>query len=91
MSTNLVKILKEAFQKGLEKELLQLLFTFNELEQINDRCEIIKGLVREKETQRELSQRLNLSIAKITRGSNELKRISRKLTAFLENYYEENK
>jgi len=83
MSTKFTKILKDAMDLGVEDELLELLCTINELEQINARIEIIRGLVKGKETQRELAQRLNLSIAKITRGSNELKRMSPRLLEFL--------
>ncbi len=53
-----------------------LLLTFEERKNLSLRYLIIQGLLSEKETQRELAQRLGVSIAKITRGSNELKRFS---------------
>jgi len=54
-------------------DLLDLFLTLEEKESISDRYAIIHGLLANKETQRELSQSLNVSIAKITRGSNALK------------------
>ena len=38
------------------------------------RCLIIKALLEKKAPQRQIAEELNVSIAKITRGSNELKR-----------------
>ena len=62
------------------KEILDTLFdlflTFEEKKNLALRYLIIQGLLAKKETQRELAQRLQVSIAKITRGSNELKRMS---------------
>jgi TrpR family trp operon transcriptional repressor len=48
------------------------------------RCLIIKALLDQKNPQREIAENLKVSIAKITRGSNELKRISPQLKAYLE-------
>lgn len=45
---------------------------------------IVKELLRGKKTQRQIAQALNVSIAKITRGSNELKRCHFSLTTFLQ-------
>lgn len=79
----IMKLLGEASPDAMRLELMELLFTPNELEQLIARYEIIKNLVRGRETQRGISANLKLSIAKITRGSNELKRISPELRAFL--------
>lgn len=61
------------------KEILATLFdlflTFEEKKNLALRYLIVQGLLEQKETQRELAQRLQVSIAKITRGSNELKRM----------------
>lgn len=81
---NLIALLKEAPDEQVQQELMKLLFTHQELEQLVARFEIISGLLTKTETQRELSSRLGLSIAKITRGSNELKRCSPELRAFLQ-------
>jgi TrpR family trp operon transcriptional repressor len=67
-------------------ELFELFFTFEEKSSIETRCLIVKALLGEKTTQREIAKNFNVSIAKITRGSNELKRISPKLLRFLQKY-----
>jgi TrpR family trp operon transcriptional repressor len=58
---------------------LDLLLTPEEKEDIIDRLRIIRELLLELKTQREISADLNVSIAKITRGSNALKRIDKPL------------
>ncbi len=63
--------------------LLDCFLTIEEKEVIADRFSIIKGLLDEKQTQREMAEKLNVSIAKITRGSNALKSVDPKLKAFL--------
>lgn len=65
-------------------ELFDLLLTPEEKSSLQTRCLIVKALLDQKETQREISSHLKVSISKITRGSNELKRISPKLKKFLE-------
>lgn len=62
---------------------LHLFLTQEEKESIATRCLIIKELIKQEKTQRDISEDLNVSIAKITRGSNELKRMPPKLIAFL--------
>jgi TrpR family trp operon transcriptional repressor len=47
------------------------------------RCLIIRDLLMQEQTQREIAKNLNVSIAKITRGSNELKRIKDPLLTYL--------
>ena len=64
--------------------LFDFFFTTEERESFADRYAIIKALLENKETQRELSDSLKVSIAKITRGSNALKRIDPILKSFLE-------
>jgi len=55
--------------------LFDLLLTPEEKENLSMRCLIIRDLLSQKQTQREIAKNLNVSIAKITRGSNELKRL----------------
>lgn len=64
-------------------ELCDLLFTFEEKGQIALRVELVKELLKGEKTQRQISQDLNISIAKITRGSNALKRVSDHLKAHI--------
>ncbi|MDP1573979.1 MAG: trp operon repressor [Coxiellaceae bacterium] len=63
--------------------LFDFFFTAEEKESLADRYAIIKALLENKKTQRELSESLNVSIAKITRGSNALKIIDPQLKVFL--------
>lgn len=63
--------------------LLDFFLTIEEKSAIADRYAIIKGLLDNELTQRELSATLKVSIAKITRGSNALKTISPKLKRIL--------
>lgn len=63
--------------------LYDLLLTPEEKESLATRCLIIKELLAQDKTQREIAKDLQVSIAKITRGSNELKRISTKLKHYL--------
>jgi TrpR family trp operon transcriptional repressor len=63
--------------------LFELLLTQEEKESIAARCLIIMELIKNEKTQREMAADLNVSIAKITRGSNELKRMPLKLIEFL--------
>ena len=63
--------------------LFELLLTQEEKESIAMRCLIISDLLKQEKTQREIAENLHVSIAKITRGSNELKRMPSKLIDFL--------
>jgi TrpR family trp operon transcriptional repressor len=67
----------------LTEELFNLLLTPEEKASIETRCLIIKELLAQQKTQRQISHDLQVSIAKITRGSNELKRISAQLKSYL--------
>jgi TrpR family transcriptional regulator, trp operon repressor len=58
------------------KELFDLFFTLEEKEDVAKRFCILKALLEEKLTQREVAEKLGVSISKITRGSNALKIIS---------------
>ena len=63
--------------------LLDLFLTQEEKESIATRCLIVMELLKQEKTQRVMAEDLHVSIAKITRGSNELKRMSPKLIEFL--------
>lgn len=68
------------------EELLSLFLTIEEKEHLSSRMQIIKALLDEKLSQREISDEMKVSISQITRGSNALKVISNDLLKFLENY-----
>lgn len=65
------------------RELLNFLFTHEEKEHVVTRINLIRELLMGKRTQREIAKALNVSIAKITRGSNNLKTVSADLRRFL--------
>jgi TrpR family trp operon transcriptional repressor len=67
------------------RTLFDLFLTQEEKENLATRYLIVKELMKEEKTQREMAKDLQVSIAKITRGSNELKRINPKLFALLRN------
>lgn len=66
--------------------LLDVFLTLEEKSNIAMRCLIIKNLLEKEKTQRKIAQELNVSIAKITRGSNELKRLDSKTLEQLKKY-----
>lgn len=63
--------------------MFDLFLTAEEKADMAMRFLIIKELLAEEKTQREIAKDSNVSIAKITRGSNELKRTDRKLLIYL--------
>lgn len=72
-----------------EKE-LALLFDFlmtpEEKENFATRVSLIKELLKKQKTQRDIAEHLNISIAKITRGSNALKQLDEKMLERLEKF-----
>jgi TrpR family trp operon transcriptional repressor len=56
--------------------LLSLFLTYEERADLTTRYSIVKELLEAKLTQRTIAKELDVSIAKITRGSNELKTLS---------------
>lgn len=68
------------------QEFFDLILTIEEKNTIATRALIIKALLEEKESQRQMSERLKVSISKITRGSNAIKIITRNLKEFLKNH-----
>lgn len=65
------------------EKLLQVLFTHDERNDMAKRVQIIRGLLKGDKTQRQLAHELNVSIAKITRGSNALKSVDDEVRALL--------
>jgi len=80
----LLRLCLSAKNEDILSELLSLFLTPEEKSSIETRCLIVKSLLENKLSQRKISEELNVSIAKITRGSNELKRISPRLLEFLQ-------
>jgi TrpR family trp operon transcriptional repressor len=67
----------------LFEALFDLFLTEEEKSDLALRYLIVKELLKKEKSQREIAKNLNVSIAKITRGSNELKRIDEKLLKHL--------
>lgn len=80
---NFIKLCLVTENEKMLSSLLELILTQEERESIAMRCLIIMELIKQEKTQRKISEDLHVSIAKITRGSNELKRMSPKLIEFL--------
>lgn len=80
---DLAQLLAQSEKEGLLDEFLSFLFTPNELEDLQKRLELTLALLQKEETQREIAKNHTVSIAKITRGSNELKRRSPEFRNFL--------
>lgn len=78
--------LKQQDEKALE-QLFDLFLTPEEKENLATRYSIVQELLKHELPQREIAKQLNVSIAKITRGSNELKRMDKKLLQTLKDYY----
>ena len=80
-------------QKVQNEEELSALFDFfltiDEKENIIDRVLITNALLAENLTQRQISEKHHVSIAKITRGSNALKTIDTPLKQFLKRNLQE--
>ena len=79
-----ITLCKKAVEKNLLKELLELILTHDEIEAISGRTIIIEELLKKEKTQREIAEHFQISIAKITRGSNALKRLDPKLKEFFD-------
>ncbi len=67
-------------------EMFDLLLTPEEKESIALRTLIVKELLSQEKPQREMAKDLNVSIAKITRGSNAIKRMNAKFLKFVQEH-----
>jgi TrpR family transcriptional regulator, trp operon repressor len=73
------------------EETLQAMFslflTVEEKVDIARRFLIVRELIKADKTQRDIAKSLDVSIAKITRGSNEIKRLEQKWVDYLKKLY----
>jgi TrpR family transcriptional regulator, trp operon repressor len=81
------KLLKLIKKTPYLEEFMNILLTKEEINMLPQRFLIIEALIKNQETQREISKNLKVSIAKITRGSNALKGIDIRLKKFLQNEF----
>jgi len=78
-----IKLCLASKNASMLSALFELFLTHEEKENLALRYLIIEELFKQEKTQRDIAQDLQVSIAKITRGSNELKRMSPQLITFL--------
>ena len=69
------------------EQLMRLLLTHEEQEQIATRVLLLKELLAKEKPQRKIAEELHVSIAKITRGSNALKHLSEQELEALTKYF----
>jgi TrpR family trp operon transcriptional repressor len=74
--------------EGLDK-LFHCYLTLEEQEAIATRCLIVRELLKGDKTQREIAKALQVSIAKITRGSNMLKSVETDVKKLLNGHQEQ--
>jgi len=68
------------------EEFFDLFLTIEEKEDLSKRYHVISALLKEEESQRDISKKHKISIFKITRGSNALKIIKPALREFLKRH-----
>lgn len=68
------------------QELFDFFLTMEEKEHLASRMQVIRALLDEKLSQREISDKMQVSISQITRGSNALKIINDDLLKFIKNH-----
>ncbi|MCH9769677.1 MAG: trp operon repressor [Gammaproteobacteria bacterium] len=78
-----IELVRDADSTEQLKELFNFLFTHEEKQHIVTRIQLVCELLSQQKTQREIAKSLDISIAKITRGSNNLKSISDELRRYL--------
>jgi TrpR family trp operon transcriptional repressor len=83
---NFLQLCLASKNEKMLSSLFDLLLTQEERESIAMRCLIVMELLKQEKTQRGMAKDLHVSIAKITRGSNELKRMPVKLIEFLKQH-----
>ena len=81
---SLINLLEAAAKKNHLDDLLRFFLTFEEQEQLADRIVLIQALLKGDKPQRQIAKELDISIAKITRGSNMLKATDEKIKAYLQ-------
>lgn len=83
----LLQLCCEINQPETMQQLFELFFTDEEQKALGHRYLIIRELLLEKKTQREVAREFGISIAKITRGSNALKRSPQGFKNILREHY----
>ena len=76
-------LIERSCQEKCLDQCLDLLLTMDEKDNLIKRYLIIEGILDGSMPQRQLAEELKISISKLTRGSNELKKIKPTLRSFL--------
>ena len=79
-----INLVKQASNEGRLEMVFEVFLTQAEREDLAKRYEIIRSLLLTEKPQRQIAQELGLSISKVTRGANEIKRTPSKVKTFLE-------
>lgn len=78
-----INLCDAASQENCLDELLRFFFTLEEQEQMGKRIILVKALLAQEKSQREIAKDLKISISKITRGSTMLKQATGPMKQFL--------
>ena len=73
-------------QNARLQEVFDLFLTIEEKEHLASRMKIIRTLLEQKLSQRDISEKMQVSISQITRGSNALKVIDDDLLKFIDSH-----
>ncbi len=68
------------------QDMFNLFLTLEEKEHLGSRMKIIRTLLEQKLSQREISEKMHVSISQITRGSNALKMIDDDLLQYIDRH-----
>lgn len=79
----IARVLAKSDDEKLIERFLKSLLTRNEIEEVSSRWELVK-MLREGVSQRKISEKLGISLCKITRGSRELKKADSPFKAMIE-------
>ena len=81
---NFVALTEQAAEQDQLNDLFKFFLTAEEQEQMGKRILLIQALLKGELTQRDIAKKLEISISKITRGSNMLKNTPSQLKHFLD-------
>lgn len=81
---NFVALTTQAADEKVLDDLFKFFLTSEEQKQMGKRILLIQALLKGELTQREIAKKLEISISKITRGSNMLKETPHQLKKFLD-------
>ena len=82
--TLFLKLCRDVDSPQTLKNFFDFIFTPEERLSLAGRIELVQELMKGEKSQRDISKKLNISIAKITRGSNALKTIHPSLLKWLQ-------